>query len=95
MLQYVVAVAARRSPRFERLVKSVPRAVFHDGGFNEEAMRRERITRDDVLATVRKKGIPDLEEVSMVVLETDGSLSVIRGRAAEPGRATTRDVARS
>lgn len=94
-LQYVVAVAARRSHRFERLVTSAPRAVFRDNGFDEEAMRQERLTRDQVLATIRKEGFLDLEEVSMVVLETDGSLSVLRSCAGEPRRATARDVATS
>jgi uncharacterized membrane protein YcaP (DUF421 family) len=40
-------------------------------------MRAERITRDEILAAVRASGTADVGKVAAVVLETDGSLSVI------------------
>ena len=47
-------------------------------------MRKERITRDEILAVIRKKGQGRTENIAAVVLETDGELSVIsQGKAGE------------
>lgn len=76
-LQYVVALASTRSERFRRMVKSEPALLFFQGRFLADALRRERVTREEVLAAVRAHGGARLGTVDAVVLETDGSLSVI------------------
>lgn len=81
-LQYAVTWTSVRSSRFAAWVKSEPQLLFHDGAFLEAAMRRERVTRDDVMAAMRRAGHGDPARVQSVVLETDSSLSVI---AAGPG----------
>jgi uncharacterized membrane protein YcaP (DUF421 family) len=45
-------------------------------------MRRERVTADELREAARKKGHARLEQVVAVVLETDGTLSVL---SDEPG----------
>lgn len=75
-LQYVVAWASVRSHRVERWVKSEPTLVYRDG-FLESAMRRERITRDELREAARGQGYADLSEISAIVLESDGSLSIL------------------
>ncbi len=75
-LQYVVAAASARSRRVERLVKSEPTLVYRDG-FLHRAMRRERVTSDELCQAARGQGYPDLDQVRAIVLETDGSLSVL------------------
>ena len=92
-LQYGVASAIIRAHWFQRLVKSRPRSVFRDRRFDEEAMRRERLARDEVLMAMRRAGIHDVDSVYMVVLESDGSLSVLRHPEEDPARPTTTDVA--
>lgn len=76
-LQYVIAAMAVRWRVAERLAKSDPSSVLIDGVFDCEALRRERVTRADVLSAIRSKGFGDLSDIAAVVLETDGSLSVI------------------
>lgn len=75
-LQYVVAWASVRSPRVERLVKSEPTLLYRDG-FLKDAMRRQRVTVDEVEQAARGQGHADLRSVAAVVLETDGSLSFL------------------
>ena len=53
----------------------------------DTAMRAQRVTRDEVLSALRAAGRADADGVGAVVLETDGSLSVLdarAGRAAHP-----------
>ncbi len=75
-LQYAVAWASVRSKAIERLVKSEPTLLYHHG-FLSSAMRRERVTADELREAARKKGHARLEQVVAVVLETDGTLSVL------------------
>lgn len=77
LLQYIVAWFEIRFPSFHRVVTSRPAMVFFRGEFLKKQMKRERIEEGDVLAIIRNKGITDLERVEAVVLETDGSFSVL------------------
>lgn len=85
-LQWAVAFAQTRWPWAETLVKDEPTLLVRDGRPLRAAMRRERITEREVLQAVRGEGRGSLEDVAAVVLENDGSLSVLgsQGPATEP-----------
>ena len=51
-------------------------------------MRRARVTVDEVRAAIRAAGCGDPRSVAAVVLETDGSFSVIRGADGAPAADT-------
>lgn len=76
-LQWFVAWISLRVTWFKRLIRSDPRMLLHNGKFLDRAMRDERIMRIEVMASVRKSGYADLEDIAAVVLETDGEFSVI------------------
>lgn len=78
-LQYTVACLSVRSEWFQGLIKAEPRLLFHRGAFLEPAMRRERVTKEEILAAMRSAGAADPMHVGAVVLETDGSFSVVTG----------------
>ena len=88
-LQWAVARLSLRSPRFSRLVKAEPRLLLHRGRFLDGALRDERVTRDEVLAALRSAGVADAAGVAAVVLETDGSLNVVRDAPAPGAGAST------
>ncbi len=75
-LQYVVAWASVRSRRVERLVKSDP-ALLYRNGFLRGAMRRARVTEDEIRQAARGQGHAGLDDIGAVILETDGSLSIL------------------
>ena len=81
-LQFAVAYTSIRSKWFESLVKSDPTLVVYQGRTLVSAMRRERVTEEEIHAVVRASGVADFGSVQAVVLETDGSFSVI---CATPG----------
>jgi uncharacterized membrane protein YcaP (DUF421 family) len=90
VLQYVVTFTSVRSRLFANLVKSEPALLYFEGRFLPEALRRERVTEDEVLAAMRSQGVSDLDRVKAVVLETDGSLSVVQDKGE--GLDTLRNV---
>jgi uncharacterized membrane protein YcaP (DUF421 family) len=77
LLQFVIAFLAIRSGRVERLVKSQARILLTDGAIDQRALRKERVTESEVHCAVRAAGFGDLSKVAAVVLETDGSFSVV------------------
>jgi uncharacterized membrane protein YcaP (DUF421 family) len=86
-LQYAVAWTQVRVPAVRRLVKSEPTLLYRDG-FLDGALRRERVTRKEILQAARAQSHADLNGVAAVVLETDGSLSVLN---SPPRLPTARD----
>lgn len=83
-LQYAVAWSAVRSARFGALVKSEPTLLLHQGRMLEAAMRAQRVTQGEVEAALRDAGLGAASEAAAVVLETDGTLSVVP--AAQVGK---------
>lgn len=75
-LQFSVAWLSVRSRTVERLVKSEPTLLYRHG-FLHSPMRRMRVTTDEIRQAARQAGHAQLEEVAAVVLETDGSLSIL------------------
>ena len=87
-MQYGIAWLSVRSDRFQGLIKSEPTLIAHRGRLLLGAMKEQRITREEVLAALRGQGVRELEELEAVVLETDGSISVVE---TGPGVASTLD----
>ncbi len=75
--QFVITYLSVRSKRFQSFVKGEPTLLYYKQRFLEAQMRRARVTKEEVRAAVRASGQGSLERVGAVVLETDGSLSVV------------------
>ena len=76
-LQYIISISAMKSSSFNKLIKSEPKLLFLEGKFLEKAMREERIKKIEILQVIRSSGLGSVESAKAVVLETDGSMSVI------------------
>jgi uncharacterized membrane protein YcaP (DUF421 family) len=83
LMQFVMTWTSLRWQALQKILKSSPTLLFYRGEFLEDSMRNERITKEEILAAVRSARLPDLERVEAVVLESDGSLSVISPRLGE------------
>jgi uncharacterized membrane protein YcaP (DUF421 family) len=87
-LQFLVTATSVRWEAFARGVRSSPALLVRRGEFCREAMRRERVTEREILSAVRASGVSGVEAAAAVVLESDGTLSVIQGdgiRMPAPG----------
>jgi uncharacterized membrane protein YcaP (DUF421 family) len=91
-LQFVVTWLSVRSGKVRRAVRSQPALLLHRGELLPDALRDQRVTESEVFAAIRAAGIARLASVEGVVLETDGSLSVV-SRPAEGLADTLTDVA--
>ncbi|WFE39862.1 YetF domain-containing protein [Micromonospora sp. WMMD998] len=76
-LQYAVALLAVRWPPSQRLLKARPTLLLRDGRLRHETMRSVRVAESEIRQAARSQGTGDLGDLAAVVLETDGSLSII------------------
>lgn len=76
-LQYLVATLSRRIPAARRLVKSQPRVLVRNGVVLHDVLRHERLSVDEVHQALRQSGVAEVAGVAAVVLETNGSFSVL------------------
>jgi uncharacterized membrane protein YcaP (DUF421 family) len=80
-LQAVVGVLRRRGA-FGGLVDNRPLLLMAGPEVLDDHLRQARISREELFAQLRSSGVHRLEQVTAVVLETTGDLSVLTGGAA-------------
>lgn len=90
-LQFAVTWSSVRVRWIRRLVTGEPQMLLERGAFLPTALRRARVTEGEVRAAVRGAGLYDLASAEAVVLETDGSFSVVR-RGDGSGASSMADV---
>lgn len=90
-LQYLVAWWSARSGVVRRVLKSEPTLLFFQGSYLPEALRKENVPAEEIRAAIRSSGTGALEEVAAVVLEADGTLSVLPS-VGIPGSTTLSDI---
>jgi len=77
IFQFVSSFLSSRYAVFDRLLKANPTLLFYEGTYYESILKKERIPKSEVLQAIREQGIGRIEEVGAVILETDGTISVL------------------
>lgn len=90
-LQFAITWLSVRVDFVKRIIKARPTLLLRDGRMLSDALKAQRVTESEVLAAVRSSGFAALEEVGAVVLETDGTFSVVH-RSSENQETALRDV---
>jgi uncharacterized membrane protein YcaP (DUF421 family) len=65
------------SRRAESVLDGEPRVIIHDGQIVTENLRRDRLTRAEILSEMRLAGIAQLADVAWAILEPRGKMSFI------------------
>ena len=76
-LQFAVAWTTTHLPGGRSVLTARPTLLLDDGRLLVEGMREQRVTEDEIRQAVRASGSGSLADVAAVVLESDGSFSVI------------------
>jgi|TARA_R110001599_G_scaffold19524_3_gene74697 uncharacterized membrane protein YcaP (DUF421 family) len=80
-LQFIISWTSVRFSWVRRLVTGEPLMLLYQGEYLPHSLRKARVTKAEVLAAIRGSGVSDVAAVQAVVLETDGSLSVVKREA--------------
>lgn len=74
-------------PQIKKLLTSSPSVVISKGVMDIRAMRRSRISIDELLCQIRQNGVYDISEVDYAILEENGKMSIIpKTRFRQPDR---------
>lgn len=82
-LQFAITWLSVRKRWIKRLVTGEPLMLLYRGEFLSQALRQARVTQDEVCAAIRSHGLGRVSEAHAVILETDGSLSVVKEGGAQ------------
>lgn len=80
----LIDAVAYRFPRLAGVLKARPRPLIENGRPNKRALRRELMSREELMGQLRLHGITSLDEVARAYLEPNGMISVIRRDGQEP-----------
>jgi uncharacterized membrane protein YcaP (DUF421 family) len=67
----------RGSHFMTRIVDDVPTLLLRNGEVYEDAIKKAKVNREDILAAARKQKITKIEDIKYAILEIDGSINVI------------------
>ena len=74
VLNGALAVVLFRSPRLRILTEGSPRVLVRMGVVDQEALRKERLTVDQLMAAIATQGAGGLDDVEEAVLEPNGTI---------------------
>lgn len=77
VLQLAITWCSVRFRLVSSIVKTAPTVLLLEGELRYDALKRVRVTGEEVMAAVRRQGRGSLADIDAVILESDGSLSVI------------------
>jgi uncharacterized membrane protein YcaP (DUF421 family) len=66
-----------------RVLEGEPLILLDDGELKQDAMEREAISETELLGAALDRGFDDLDDVGLIVLETNGHMAVLDKRHAE------------
>jgi uncharacterized membrane protein YcaP (DUF421 family) len=81
-LNWIMLLLSRHFPWAQWALVGRPVFLVRDGLIMEKMLHRERVTRHELIAALRAAGCPNIEQAKDVVLETNGTISVIHKEPA-------------
>ena len=82
--EVVISTLSLRWGGLRRALSGNPITVIEGGVLDQKALKRLRMSIDDVLEDLRLKGVFDLRQVRWAQIETNGQLSVLLESASSP-----------
>ena len=76
-LSLLMSQLSLRHLRFRAMVCGTPSVLIREGAVQQETMRRNRFTVDELLEQLRSQGYSSLKDVKYAVLENSGQLSIL------------------
>jgi len=77
-VNYAIARLVVANKSAERLIEGAPTLLIHNGKCIEKNLRRELLTRDELMAALRRQGILSMDEVHVALLEETGAITAVK-----------------
>jgi uncharacterized membrane protein YcaP (DUF421 family) len=77
ILEILTSALILKLPIVKKLLSSKPSVIIAHGQIDKKAMKKVRISLEDMISQIRQNGIFDLDEVDYAILEENGKMSII------------------
>lgn len=84
-LSAMIAYLTYRSKRWEALIEGRPALLVYNGVVVAKNMERELLNVHELHVMLRRQGIQHIDEIHQAVLESNGTLSVMKKTEKQPG----------
>lgn len=78
VMDLIISVGNIKSLKFRQMISGKPSILIFRGKINEEVLRKERFTINELQERLRDKDIMNLGDVEYAILETSGQINVIQ-----------------
>jgi len=78
LLNAAVTRIVWKNKKMRRIVEGTPTLLIRHGKIIQEHLDKERVTADALTQALREHGVASVEDVSVAVMEIDGSISVLK-----------------
>ncbi|MDE1549794.1 DUF421 domain-containing protein [Jeotgalibaca caeni] len=92
LLQFIIAKASVYFPFFNKIIKAKPTLLFYKGKYDETQLKKQRITKDDLLQAVRLQQHASMNEVLAIVVEANGQLSILSANGSDSSNSTLENI---
>ena len=75
-INYFVAFLKFKSPKMETLIEGKPVTLIENGKFNEQVIKKEMMTREDLDVVAHEEGFDNADDIKKFVLDPNGSFLV-------------------
>ena len=82
VINWIMLILSRHFRLVHWVLVGRPAFLVRDGEIQEKVMHRERITHHELMSALRQAGLANIEQAKDVILETNGTISVIHRPAA-------------
>lgn len=76
--EVIVSWLILRMPKLRKVISGSPKIIISNGKINRNVMRELRFSVDDLMTALRGRDIFDISEVQFAIVETTGSISVMK-----------------
>ncbi len=77
VINWIMLILSRHFRLVHWVLVGRPAFLVRDGEIQEKVMHRERITHHELMSALRQAGLANIEQAKDVILETNGTISVI------------------
>ena len=82
VINWIMLILSRHFRLVHWVLVGRPAFLVRDGMIQEKVMQRERITHHELMSALRQAGLANIEQAKDVILETNGTISVIHRPSA-------------
>ena len=78
LIQLIISILNLKSMRVRQIMSGVPSILIYRGRIDEKALRKEKLTVNELQEKLRQFSVFDIGDVEYAILETSGQVTVIQ-----------------